>query len=106
MLRSLILALALLAVAACTAPAATTQPTLAPTLAPATAEPTEEPTIAPTIAPATAEPSAAAGTTVSVAEGGFFVGPDGLSLYTFDNDEPDVSNCEGECLANWPALSV
>ncbi|MES2825900.1 MAG: hypothetical protein V4732_20025 [Pseudomonadota bacterium] len=28
----------------------------------------------------------------------------GFSLYTFDNDTPDVSNCVGGCLTNWPAL--
>src|SRR5690606_3971170 len=28
----------------------------------------------------------------------------GLTLYTFDNDEPGVSNCFGGCLVNWPAL--
>ncbi len=28
----------------------------------------------------------------------------GFSLYTFDNDTTDVSNCTGSCLMNWPAL--
>ncbi len=28
----------------------------------------------------------------------------GMTLYTFDNDEPGVSNCTGTCLENWPAL--
>jgi predicted lipoprotein with Yx(FWY)xxD motif len=28
----------------------------------------------------------------------------GFTLYTFDNDSTDVSNCVGACLANWPAL--
>lgn len=88
---------------------ATTAPTAAPaTAAPATAAPsTVEPTDAATAAPATAEPSLAAGATVSIAEGGYFVGPDGLSLYTFDNDAPGgASTCEGDCLVNWPALAV
>ncbi len=34
------------------------------------------------------------------------VGPTGMTLYTFTNDEPGVSNCSGDCLANWPALTV
>jgi len=29
---------------------------------------------------------------------------DGMSLYVFDNDQEGVSNCSGNCLANWPAL--
>ncbi len=29
---------------------------------------------------------------------------DYFSLYTFDNDTTGVSNCNGVCLANWPAL--
>ncbi len=28
----------------------------------------------------------------------------GFTLYTFDNDAFGVSNCEGACLTNWPAL--
>jgi predicted lipoprotein with Yx(FWY)xxD motif len=48
----------------------------------------------------------ASGDTVALSADGYLIGPDGLSLYTFDPDEPGVSNCEGECLDNWPALSV
>jgi len=36
----------------------------------------------------------------------YLVGPDGMTLYIFTNDEPGVSNCEGDCLANWPALTA
>ncbi len=32
------------------------------------------------------------------------VGADGFALYRFTNDERDERTCEGECLANWPAL--
>ena len=28
----------------------------------------------------------------------------GMSVYVFDNDDIDASNCFGGCLANWPAL--
>lgn len=30
----------------------------------------------------------------------------GFTLYVFDDDEPGVSNCTGECLANWPPAAV
>ena len=113
MLRTILAFSLLLLLAACSGgTGATTQPTTsAPTTAPATSQPTSEPaTDEPSEAPSadaeTAEPSLSTGDTVSIAEGGYLVGPDGLSLYTFDNDEPGVSNCEGECLVNWPALSV
>lgn len=29
---------------------------------------------------------------------------DGFSLYTFDNDSTEASNCEAQCLVNWPAF--
>jgi len=29
---------------------------------------------------------------------------DGFNLYTFDNDTTEVSNCEEQCLVNWPAF--
>ena len=28
----------------------------------------------------------------------------GMTLYTFDNDTPGKSNCNGQCAANWPPL--
>jgi predicted lipoprotein with Yx(FWY)xxD motif len=34
------------------------------------------------------------------------VGPTGMTVYIFTNDEPGVSNCSGDCLTNWPALTV
>lgn len=36
--------------------------------------------------------------------GTFLVDAEGTTLYTFDNDEPGVSNCTESCLANWPPL--
>ena len=30
----------------------------------------------------------------------------GLTLYTFDVDDPGVSNCHGKCLNVWPAMLV
>lgn len=37
---------------------------------------------------------------------GILVDDQGMTLYTFDKDEPGVSKCEGPCLANWPAAVV
>ncbi len=36
--------------------------------------------------------------------GDFLVAPNGMTLYTFANDEPGVSNCTETCLENWPEL--
>lgn len=83
MLRTL-LAVAVLVVAACNAaPAATVAPTPAPT-------------VATTPGPAT----------VSLSSAGYFVGPNGMTLYTFDNDTLGHSVCEADCLGNWPTLTV
>lgn len=37
---------------------------------------------------------------------GALVGPNGMTLYTFDKDEPGSgkSACNGPCAANWPPL--
>src|SRR5664279_1553055 len=42
----------------------------------------------------------------SAALGSFFVGPNGMTLYTFDVDNLDTSNCSGGCAHAWPALTV
>ena len=39
-------------------------------------------------------------------DGEYLVGPTGMTLYFFENDSEGVSNCTGECLENWPALTV
>lgn len=69
---------------------------------------TPVPTAAPTAAATAAAPSVAAnGATVSVSPAGYFVGPNGLTLYVFDHDAADTSNCQtGSCLQNWPALTL
>ncbi len=38
--------------------------------------------------------------------GKFLVGPEGLTLYRFNRDEPNVSNCSDQCAVNWPPLLV
>lgn len=36
--------------------------------------------------------------------GRFLVGPNGMTLYRFNPDEPGVSSCYDECAENWPPL--
>jgi predicted lipoprotein with Yx(FWY)xxD motif len=31
---------------------------------------------------------------------------DGMTLYTYDNDKPGVSNCNGGCAKKWPPLEA
>lgn len=38
--------------------------------------------------------------------GAVLTGPDGKTVYLFANDADGVSNCSGNCLNNWPALTV
>ena len=51
-----------------------------------------------------------ADTTVAVSEtaelGSFLTDAEGKTLYIFTKDTPGVSNCSGDCLANWPAFSA
>ncbi|MEP7063271.1 MAG: hypothetical protein ABI881_12820 [Betaproteobacteria bacterium] len=35
---------------------------------------------------------------------GVLVGPDDMTLYTYDEDAPNRSHCSGGCLAAWPAF--
>lgn len=39
---------------------------------------------------------------------GALVGPNGMTLYTFDKDQPGSgkSACNGPCIGNWPALAA
>jgi predicted lipoprotein with Yx(FWY)xxD motif len=39
-------------------------------------------------------------------DGPYFVGPNGMTLYTFDVDTLDVSNCYDRCATAWPPLYV
>lgn len=56
-----------------------------------------------------APPSVAADATVLVADsdlGQILTDADGNTIYYFANDTSGVSNCEGDCLSNWPPVSV
>lgn len=110
--------------AACAPAAAPTSPPAVDTAVPAatTAVPLETTAPVETEAPAaTTEPAAEAtediatpaGTglteaTINVVDdpnfGEILVDGDGMTLYIFTKDEPNKSNCEGECLEKWPPL--
>ena len=38
--------------------------------------------------------------------GTVLAGPNGMTLYIFDRDEPGVSNCYEQCAINWPPFFV
>jgi predicted lipoprotein with Yx(FWY)xxD motif len=72
--------------------------------------PASEPPSEPASAAATEEPTTAAGdATVLVAEsdlGQILTDAEGMVIYYFANDTEGTSNCEGDCLANWPPVAV
>ncbi len=38
--------------------------------------------------------------------GKILITPEGMSLYTFDNDAGGKSNCDGDCAAAWPPFAA
>jgi predicted lipoprotein with Yx(FWY)xxD motif len=38
--------------------------------------------------------------------GSYLAAPNGMTLYTFKNDKPNISNCIDNCAANWPPYIV
>ncbi|MEO8397421.1 MAG: hypothetical protein ABI700_30775, partial [Chloroflexota bacterium] len=44
--------------------------------------------------------------TVNMSPDGYMVGPNGMTLYTFDHDALDTSNCTDKCATAWPPLLV
>jgi predicted lipoprotein with Yx(FWY)xxD motif len=97
-----VVAVAALAVGACSAPtgAATTAPTTAPTTVPASAP----------AASAPAESAAAGYTTLTLATdatlGAHVTGRDGMSLYVFTPDTATTSACVDQCATSWPPVIV
>ena len=47
---------------------------------------------------------AAAQTAPATAKGDALVGPNDMTLYTFDKDAVGVTNCYDKCAENWPPL--
>lgn len=102
---SLLPALAL-ALAACTsngdASSAAAPASVAPPAseAPASVAPASE-------APASADAGGDASVLVADSDlGQILTDADGMTIYYFANDTEGVSNCSGDCLANWPAVEV
>ena len=97
-----------LGLAACATPADEGSPT-ASASEPASATP-EPMTESPGAATATEEPTAAVGdATVLAADsdlGQILTDAEGMVIYYFANDSEGTSNCEGDCLANWPPVAV
>ena len=95
---------------ATTAPAITS-PVETP-MAESTTAPTEMPTAEATMTSPVATPptTGGQGTTVMTAQdatlGTILVDSNGMTLYTFKNDQPDTSNCSDTCAQNWPPLTV
>jgi predicted lipoprotein with Yx(FWY)xxD motif len=97
-------------VAACTAAGSPSEaPPSAAASAAASAEASEAASMAPSAEPSAMASEAPADATVVVAEsevGQILTDADGRTVYYFANDTEGVSNCEGDCLANWPAVTV
>ena len=43
---------------------------------------------------------------MATSAGEIMVDAKGMTLYTFDKDEPGVSNCYDQCVVNWPLFEV
>ena len=91
-----LLILSIFVLAACQAAAT-------PTQAPAKIPPTA--TTAPIASPTAATSAEAVINIVADSKlGKILVGDKGMTLYMFTKDEPDKSNCTGDCLVKWPPL--
>jgi predicted lipoprotein with Yx(FWY)xxD motif len=44
--------------------------------------------------------------TADSAVGKILTDSNGMTLYTFDRDTPEKSNCNGQCAQNWPPLAA
>jgi predicted lipoprotein with Yx(FWY)xxD motif len=38
--------------------------------------------------------------------GSVMTSPQGMTVYTYDKDQPGVSNCSGECASHWPPVTA
>lgn len=45
-------------------------------------------------------------TKIDPAKGSYLTDTKGMTLYVFDKDQPQKSNCSGTCLANWPIFAA
>lgn len=100
-------AIVLLTLVACTSPADEGSPSAATTAASGTPEATDSPSA--TASATTAATDGAGEATVLVADsdlGQILTDAEGMTIYFFANDTEGTSNCEGDCLANWPPVTV
>jgi predicted lipoprotein with Yx(FWY)xxD motif len=92
-----------LVLAACSAEpdaTTTTEPTVSPSATEAPSSPSETPE-------ATEEPSGEANVLAASSDlGDILTDADGMTIYFFASDTEGVSNCEDDCLANWPPVEV
>lgn len=58
------------------------------------------------LALALALPFGAASAQPAASKEGILVGPNQMTLYTFDKDSPGKSACNGPCATNWPPLTA
>jgi predicted lipoprotein with Yx(FWY)xxD motif len=52
------------------------------------------------------QPPATTNVSANETLGKYLVGPNGMTVYTFDNDTEGVSNCADQCAENWPPVTV
>lgn len=99
-LAGTVLALAMVAGCAGT-PASTSAPATSPAMSPSPMETAMSPSPSDDMTSATA---ALALGTAQTDLGEILVDGNGMTLYMFTNDSPNMSACEGQCLVNWPPL--
>jgi predicted lipoprotein with Yx(FWY)xxD motif len=103
-LTILLMCLAMIGLAAACSSAAATATAPAPSATPTTVLMTAT-MPAPTATPVSgAAPTVDLGSTAALGE--FLVDAQGLTLYHFDDDTPNHSNCTGSCADIWPPLTV
>lgn len=98
------LALGLLLLGACSAPAAPTTETSAPMSSAPMASPTATEMTSPTEMTPGGDATALALMVADSSLGQILVDGNGMTLYLFTNDSPNTSACTGQCLVNWPPL--
>jgi predicted lipoprotein with Yx(FWY)xxD motif len=98
-------AMAALVIAAC-APATTLAPTDTVSPLPSDTPPAPAATAVIPNTGATAAPTATIVVLTNSSLGQILTDAKGMTLYAYLNDSPDVSNCSGQCAANWPPLTI
>jgi predicted lipoprotein with Yx(FWY)xxD motif len=94
---------------ACGSSGAATSPAISPSTSPATAPTTASPPTTTLPAPTTTSTTTTSAPVVTVATdpklGQLLVGPNGHTVYLFEDDKGTTSACTGACATVWPALT-